>query len=184
MRSLPVWEEGAVSPVIGVMLMLAVTLIIAAVVSAFAGGAISGPSKTPQATIQATYSQAHGMTISHMGGDPIPVSSTTVYVRPTNSFGENVTRYSWHIDKSVILVDETMSWDTSTSFIAGDTVYIGKKDINDLKKVQTRPDMTTENESANSILDFMRAEAGKSFVIEFHDGSGKMIGQSVVIIAT
>ncbi|MFA5331584.1 MAG: type IV pilin N-terminal domain-containing protein [Methanoregula sp.] len=39
--------EDAVSPVVGVMLMLVVTIIIAAVVSAFAGGLIGGASKSP-----------------------------------------------------------------------------------------------------------------------------------------
>ena len=41
-------NEGAVSPVVGVMLMLVVTIIIAAVVSGFAGGLIGGNNqKTP-----------------------------------------------------------------------------------------------------------------------------------------
>ncbi|MGB7993385.1 type IV pilin N-terminal domain-containing protein [Methanoregula sp.] len=39
--------EDAVSPVVGVMLMLVVTIIIAAVVSAFAGGLVGGQSKSP-----------------------------------------------------------------------------------------------------------------------------------------
>ena len=39
--------EDAVSPVVGVMLMLVVTLIIAAVVSAFAGGWSPVPKKAP-----------------------------------------------------------------------------------------------------------------------------------------
>ncbi len=41
-------HEDAVSPVVGVMLMLVVTIIIAAVVSGFAGGLIGGSNqKTP-----------------------------------------------------------------------------------------------------------------------------------------
>jgi archaeal type IV pilus assembly protein PilA len=44
-------EEG-VSPVIGVMLMLIVTIIIAATVSAFAGNAISGTQKAPSANVE------------------------------------------------------------------------------------------------------------------------------------
>ena len=39
--------EDAVSPVVGVMLMLVVTIIIAAVVSAFAGGLVGGQQKSP-----------------------------------------------------------------------------------------------------------------------------------------
>jgi len=47
-------NELAVSPVVGVMLMLVVVIIIAAVVSAFAGGLIGGNTqKTPQLTVDA-----------------------------------------------------------------------------------------------------------------------------------
>ena len=41
-------DNSAVSPVVGVMLMLVVTIIIAAVVSGFAGGIMSGTEKAPQ----------------------------------------------------------------------------------------------------------------------------------------
>ena len=44
--------DNAVSPVVGVMLMLAVTIIIASVVSAFAGNAISGTQKAPSANTE------------------------------------------------------------------------------------------------------------------------------------
>ncbi|MDD1694088.1 MAG: type IV pilin N-terminal domain-containing protein [Methanoregula sp.] len=46
--------DDAVSPVVGVMLMLVVTIIIAAVVSAFAGGLASEQKKTPTATMDIT----------------------------------------------------------------------------------------------------------------------------------
>lgn len=45
--------SDAVSPVVGVMLMLVVTIIIAAVVSAFAGGVAGDKQKTPQASVVA-----------------------------------------------------------------------------------------------------------------------------------
>ena len=44
----------AVSPVVGVMLMLVVTIIIAAVVSAFAGGLASNQQKAPTGTFECT----------------------------------------------------------------------------------------------------------------------------------
>jgi FlaG/FlaF family flagellin (archaellin) len=40
-------NEAAVSPVVGIMLMLVITIIIAAVVSGFAGGLVSGKQKSP-----------------------------------------------------------------------------------------------------------------------------------------
>ena len=45
-------NEHAVSPVVGVMLMLVVTIIIAAVVSGFAGGLVSGEKKAPSVDIE------------------------------------------------------------------------------------------------------------------------------------
>ncbi len=48
------WADEAVSPVVGVMLMLVVTIIIAAVVSGFAGGLASDETKAPQATLAMT----------------------------------------------------------------------------------------------------------------------------------
>jgi archaeal type IV pilus assembly protein PilA len=44
--------ERAVSPVVGVMLMLVVTIIIAAVVSTFAGSTVNGGSKSPAASME------------------------------------------------------------------------------------------------------------------------------------
>jgi FlaG/FlaF family flagellin (archaellin) len=47
-------KDEAVSPVVGVMLMLVVTIIIAAVVSGFAGGLAGENQKAPQASVVAT----------------------------------------------------------------------------------------------------------------------------------
>ncbi|MCZ9313062.1 MAG: type IV pilin N-terminal domain-containing protein [Methanocorpusculum sp.] len=47
-------KDDAVSPVVGVMLMLVVTIIIAAVVSGYAGGVMSSQKTTPSASIETT----------------------------------------------------------------------------------------------------------------------------------
>jgi archaeal type IV pilus assembly protein PilA len=53
--------SDAVSPVVGVMLMLVVTIIIAAVVSAFAGGLTTGQEKAPTATMDIVVAnEGHG----------------------------------------------------------------------------------------------------------------------------
>ena len=77
--------EEAVSPVVGVMLMLVVTIIIAAVVSAFAGGMGGSTEKTPQASIDAKITTSGGtnadqivMTFEHLGGDPIPTKDMKI----------------------------------------------------------------------------------------------------------
>ena len=79
--------EQAVSPVVGVMLMLVVTIIIAAVVSAFAGGLSGSQTKTPQASFQiktgwdvkddgSIDTSAYDFAIEHMGGDPVQTRDT------------------------------------------------------------------------------------------------------------
>lgn len=67
-------KDDAVSPVVGVMLMLVVTIIIAAVVSGFAGGLASSQEKAPQASIAVSTGTIDGnfdIKFEHMGGDPI-----------------------------------------------------------------------------------------------------------------
>ncbi|WP_292409576.1 MULTISPECIES: type IV pilin N-terminal domain-containing protein [unclassified Methanoculleus] len=66
--------EDAVSPVIGVMLMLVVTIIIAAVVSGFAGELAGTQEKTPQASIAVKTGYVgdnFDISFEHQGGDPI-----------------------------------------------------------------------------------------------------------------
>lgn len=72
-------QEDAVSPVIGVMLMIVVTIIVAAVVSAFAGGLSEQQKKAPSAQIEVTLRTAINssglstpqLVFTHKGGDPV-----------------------------------------------------------------------------------------------------------------
>jgi FlaG/FlaF family flagellin (archaellin) len=173
-------NEQAVSPVVGVMLMLVVTIIIAALVSAFSGGAVSGNQKAPQAMIQATYSQTNGMSISHGGGDAIPVASTNVIVKPSRSFGEDASRYSWVMNKSAIFTNASQNWRTARAFIPGDTISISAAN---LSYVQQRPDLST-SDANDPLLGFANVNnVGLSFELQFLDSSGKTIGQSTVTIS-
>lgn len=52
-------KESAVSPVIGVMLMLVVTIIVAAVVAAFAGGLVTTTEKAPTVILDTKIESAH-----------------------------------------------------------------------------------------------------------------------------
>jgi archaeal type IV pilus assembly protein PilA len=92
-------NSDAVSPVVGVMLMLVVTIIIAAVVSAFAGGLGGGQQKTPQATIAAKvviqgiedtdtatwgpnypsdFTAKNGIEFEHKGGDAFSLNDINI----------------------------------------------------------------------------------------------------------
>ncbi len=86
-------KEDAVSPVIGVMLMLVVTIIIAAVVSAFAGGIAGDGAKTaPAAAIDVGIGMSeYGeriMTFEHLSGDAIltkDIEIVTYYTLPNGT---------------------------------------------------------------------------------------------------
>jgi len=63
-------RDAAVSPVIGVMLMLVVTIIIAAVVASFSGGLSTTKDATPTVTFKADLSMENGLIITCLGVTP------------------------------------------------------------------------------------------------------------------
>jgi FlaG/FlaF family flagellin (archaellin) len=74
-------RDGAVSPVVGVLLMLVITIIIAAVVSGFAGGLTRASDKTPQAALDAMFLKTSGggeLVIRHLSGDSINTANTEI----------------------------------------------------------------------------------------------------------
>jgi flagellin-like protein len=70
--------DNAVSPVVGVMLMLVVTIIIAAVVSAFAGGLGQSSQKAPQLSIGAEAHNGQDIIVDFKGGDTLNGGAITV----------------------------------------------------------------------------------------------------------
>jgi len=65
-------NDDAVSPVIGVVLMVAITVILAAVIGSFVVGLGSEASATPQASFEFDYDTgADTVTITHDGGDTL-----------------------------------------------------------------------------------------------------------------
>ena len=84
-------EEG-VSPVIGVMLMLVVTIIIAAVVSAFATGFATETTNGPNAQIHLSQvvmtPHYQGIEFEHMGGDVVDLRNLVMRFRTGNTHGE------------------------------------------------------------------------------------------------
>jgi flagellin-like protein len=72
-------EEDAVSPVIGVILMVAITVILAAVIAAFVFG-MGPPEQAPQASIRMTNQSTSGFTLEHQGGDKIQLDDINITV--------------------------------------------------------------------------------------------------------
>ena len=65
-------DDAAVSPVIGVILMVAITVILAAVIGTFVLGLGEGVQTTPQAKFNFDYNESGSrLTITHDGGDAI-----------------------------------------------------------------------------------------------------------------
>ena len=66
-------DERAVSPVVGVALMIAITVILAAVIGAVVLGLGTGGVDTPQAQLQAEWNDdGNEVVITHNGGEPLP----------------------------------------------------------------------------------------------------------------
>ena len=76
-------EERAVSPVIGVILMVAITVILAAVIGAFVLGIGGETQETPQASLSFELNETNGddnVDVEHRAGDTLDFSDITVRV--------------------------------------------------------------------------------------------------------
>ena len=103
-------EEDAVSPVIGVILMVAITVILAAVIAAFVFG-MGPPEQAPQAAVRGSAATVNGSTVvklEHQGGDA--VIFTTANTKITMD-GNNV-------DVTLLVLED------SQRFEAGEELYI------------------------------------------------------------
>lgn len=83
----PEWlrtDDRAVSPVLGVVLMIVIAVVLAAVVGSAVLGLGSGPAEAPQASLE--FSNDNGtVTATHTGGDPVEFSNVQVKVDGSGS---------------------------------------------------------------------------------------------------
>ncbi len=80
-------NEEAVSPVIGVILMVAITVILAAVIAAFVFG-MNTPKQAPQTSLTFTGASSGsnaGLQITHSGGDSIILANERITVAWANN---------------------------------------------------------------------------------------------------
>ena len=179
----------AASPVVGVMLMLSVTLILAAIVSGFVGGLPDSGQKATNVALKAVYSQTEGLAVTHMGGDVIGTLDTVVIVRLTNSFGD-VGHMSWRVNPSDIVdrrgdTAKKIPWLTGNgsagvvSFAAGDTAYV----VPDKNKQNAGEYLQNGLKSENKYSFDNPSNVGKEFLLVFTDTSGTTFAKTRVIIA-
>ena len=77
-------DDRAVSPVIGVILMVAITVILAAVIGTFVLGLGDSVESAPQASFNFDYDSGNdNVTITHRGGDNINTNGTEIRINGT-----------------------------------------------------------------------------------------------------
>jgi flagellin-like protein len=108
-------DDEAVSPVIGVILMVAITVILAAVIGTFVLGLGDQVSNNaPQASLEFSYADEN-VTITHTGGDSLENSS--IEVVGAGSFAQNDYGSSGTYSAGDVVLDST---NTTDSDLAGD----------------------------------------------------------------
>jgi FlaG/FlaF family flagellin (archaellin) len=122
-------QNAAVSPVIGAILMLVLTIIIAAIASSFAGGLMETKSKPPAVTLEAEYFISGNLSLVHIAGEPIPLSQISLRLTPSQTFGIDAARHSRTIDKTMFQ-NEKGFWDEEITVMqVGERHWISSTDI-------------------------------------------------------
>jgi flagellin-like protein len=116
-------DDDAVSPVIGVILMVAITVILAAVIATFVLGLGEQVSSTaPTASFTFEYTESSGapgtLTITHDGGDA--VKETELYVRGDNDGSVNSPWSNLGNDFSTSQVTASGEVGSESAVVAGD----------------------------------------------------------------
>ena len=112
-------KEDAVSPVIGVMLMLVVTIVIAAVVAAFAGGLGSDVEMAPTAALDIDVYADGKVKIESLSGESLIKSDITVKAGEYSAALGNSGTLS---PGSTVTID--LNGGTDNTFTAGDFVTV------------------------------------------------------------
>ena len=165
-------SDAAVSPVIGVLLMLTLTLVIAAVVSSYAGGLMNTDTKSPSVTLQVTYSISGGLEIRDINGDPIPTSSVSLIIRPSETMGRIAGQQISTVDKQYITDYLGRSWTNGLTVMKpGDLHHVTHDNLSYLQKGITDSGFWI-NQTQNE---------GKSFFLEMYH-KNTMISRNEVLI--
>ena len=126
--------DGGVSPVVGVMLMLSVTVIFAAIVSAAAGG-FSGTGKpAPSAILEVHFyeNRSYGnfsvpaMTIEHISGSPLQTKDLSITTYFRNESGQPIKGYL--IGEKSVAGDDAWSEGGFTSGMYSGVLFINDQD--------------------------------------------------------
>jgi flagellin-like protein len=121
-------DDKAVSPVVAVIMLIAITVVIAAVVAAFAYGIIGGVNKAPSSAfvVEGAVSgfNATDVKIIHHGGDKILDAFTNGSGAPGCWHYLEVRYEGEKVTNSTELNGQNISTNDATDFIAGDELLI------------------------------------------------------------
>ncbi|WP_202319114.1 type IV pilin [Archaeoglobus neptunius] len=125
-------NNKGVSPVIGVMLMLVATVILAAIVSSYSG-TFAPEEKTPTASFSAEASYNKGyIKLDHISGDPIYKSAIKIRVetsRPATSGYVNMSNVSFTPDPTYLKPGDTAYIYFTKSSVYGERAVFTGPDI-------------------------------------------------------
>jgi len=121
-------DDDAVSPVIGVILMVAITVILAAVIASFVLGLGNQPQETPQTQFDFEY-DGSTLTITHNGGDTF--DSNDVEIRGDTD-GSDSAGLKWHDS-------DYNGGGTATDISTGNSIEIEAGDAYDVTVVYAPP---------------------------------------------
>ena len=125
-------KEDAVSPVIGVMLMLVVTIVIAAVVAAFASGMGGDVEAAPAAVLDIDVYSDGDVKITHLSGESLVTKDVTVKLLNVEN-GEKLAEKnlptsvgSYFTPGSTATIEKTATGLTANTFVTVNVLYDGK----------------------------------------------------------
>ncbi|PQV43696.1 type IV pilin [Methanohalophilus euhalobius] len=155
-------KDDAVSPVIGVILMVAITVILAAVIAAFVFG-MDTPEVSPQASLKVDDikldvgdNNNNSIYIDHQGGDKIDLSEATLTVTQ----GNNITKFSPMNNSEVF-------------FEAGDLLIVN---VTDSGSVDSGINLNGDHQSVGTVTGFNITSSGDDVKISVsHIPTGQII---------
>ena len=117
-------DERAVSPVIGVILMVAITVILAAVIGTFVLGLGENVESAPQASLDFQYNSTAGnVTMEHRGGDTLDPSNVEVRLNGDSpSDGSEIITDNFQAGDSVKI--NATSYSDPSELSSGDTISV------------------------------------------------------------
>jgi FlaG/FlaF family flagellin (archaellin) len=162
--------ENAVSPVVGVMLMLVVTIIIAAVVSGFAGGLVNGQQKSPTLSMDVKVSNSG----SYIGSG---FSATVNSVSEPISTGQIKIVTTWTTTMKNSTSADVKASSVLNSVANGAMFSSGNTSVANIQNIWFNPGVSTSTNTNGETVPFGVGQGINSSALDPFDYSAGYFGQ-------